>query len=1211
MPFDLINTRLNKGVMCLEASAGTGKTFSLAGIFLRLLLEEKIAPTEILVVTYTKAATAELRGKIRERLREALTVFQGAKTSKDELLTSLFNSKEVENADAIQRLKLALELIDQVSIDTIHAFCQRTLQAQAFESGILFDMELVPDQADLLQELAADYFRKNIYQQDLSLAAVATAQGITPDVLAKMLKQFVTHHDLQIHSHPAARPVEEVACEMEKQLDRLKAALEKISKDKNSFIRFFTPNDWALRNYKNEDCINGMLGPLERFASRGINSAEMWESVGFFSKAAIEKNTSVSKGVKRVRPAPEPELFDICEAILPLPPVYALAHRVSFLQWASDELALRKQKAKRQSYDDLIVRLAGAIDGKAGQSLADSVRKQYKAALIDEFQDTDPQQWKIFNSIFGGSDSHWLFLIGDPKQAIYGFRGADVTTYVQAAATPETANRHDLGTNWRSEEALVTAVNTVFKSGGPEVFVEDGISFAEVGSAKKADEKPFAIGGARPAPFQVWCWDSAGKAVGTGEAKKQLPASVAAEISRLLRDDSCEVAGRHIQPRDFAVLVESHAQASAVKNALQQLLIPAVEMATESVLESDEARELQWILMGILDSGRDHLVKSALTTDTMGWTAGALLECASDQNKWQDVLLRFRNYRKAWEQEGFFYMFQNLLRREEVFEKLLRFPDGERRITNLLHLGELLEDASKAQHLNPLRLLRWFESRRLSDEAAPEEHQLRLESDEDAVRIVTIHASKGLEYPVVFCPFFQKDASLRPIKNGNNNPIIKQTVLCHDPQTNRMIWDLSVEPESEHVRRAQKELLAEKMRLFYVALTRAKNRCYLVSAPYDYYLNKSTPLAWLLYPGKNAALNDPVAALKRNEAQNPATWKTRWEEIAAQQPAAIKVDELPVEPGEKWTQQNKEAETFEARACPRDRISQAWYLTSFSALSKRVAPDSAIMDAVDEPDRDASASEPALAAEEEKAATPAGIFALPGGTRTGDCLHKILEKFDFAESATSKNNDSLVKGMMKAFGFAREEQVKAVADMLDRLRQTPLDPDDINFTLEKIPQKERLIELEFNLKATNCDGSKLVRAVRSESKMDGQSGTCDKVHSYLKGFVDLIFKFGDKFYVLDWKSNHLGNRIEDYDVDAMNREISESYYDLQFHLYGLALHKHLSLRMKDYDFEKHFGGVRYVFLRGVSPERPDLAIYRCRPGKDVIERLDQLLSPLE
>jgi exodeoxyribonuclease V beta subunit len=1210
MPFDPIKTQLNNGVMCLEASAGTGKTFSLAGIFLRLLLEEKIAPTEILVVTYTKAATAELRGKIRERLREALAVFQEAKISEDELLKSLWNGKKVNKADAIQRLKLALELIDQVSVDTIHAFCQRTLQAQAFESGILFDMELVPDQTNLFQELAADYFRKHIYQQDFSLAAVATSQGITPDVLAKMLKLFVTHHDLQINSLPAARPVDAVACEMKKQLKKLLDALGKICKSEDAkliFVSYFTENDWVKGTVKqaNPLKIRAALSILEAFYATSIPPVQMWDNaVRFFSKSAI---AGVTKA-KANRPSPEPELFAICEAILSLPAEYALAHRISFLQWADDELALRKQKAKRQSYDDLIVRLADALDGKSGQSLADSVRKQYKVALIDEFQDTDPQQWKIFKSIFGGSAAHRLFLIGDPKQAIYGFRGADVTTYVQATTESEAANRHDLGTNWRSEEALVTAVNTVFESGGTEVFVEDRIGFAPVGSAKKADEKPFMIGGTRPAPFQVWCWDSEGKAVGTGEAKKQLPVSVAAEISRLLRDDSCQVAGRHIQPKDFAVLVESHAQASAVKKTLQQLLIPAVEMATESVLESDEARELQWILMGILDSGRDHLVKSALTTDTMGWMAGALLKCASDQNDWQDILLHFKSYRKDWEQEGFFYMFQNLLRSEKIFEKLLRFPDGERRITNLLHLGELLEDASKAQHLNPLRLLRWFESRRLSDEAAPEEYQLRLESDEDAVRIVTIHASKGLEYPVVFCPFFQKDASLRPITNDNNKQVIKQTVLCHDPQTNQMIWDLSVEPESEHVRRAQKELLAEKMRLFYVALTRAKNRCYLVSAPYA--KNKSTPLAWLLHPNKSAGLKDPVAACGEKEAQNPATWKNWWSGIANRQRAAIKVDELPVEVGGKWTQQKKEAEIFEARACERDKITQAWYLTSFSNLSKHILPGGVMMDAVDEPDHDASAPEPALPAEEGQATPPAGIFALPGGTRTGDCLHKILEKFDFAESATSKKNDTLVKGMMKAFGFAKEEQVKAVADMLDRLRQTPLDPDDKNFTLEQIPAKDRLVELEFNLKATNCDGSKLVRAIRGESNMDGQSGTSDKVHNYLKGFVDLIFKFGDKFYVLDWKSNHLGNRIEDYNVEAMQKEICECYYDLQFHLYGLALHKHLSLRLKGYDFEKHFGGVRYVFLRGLMPERPDLAIYRYRPGKDVIENLDKLLSPL-
>jgi exodeoxyribonuclease V beta subunit len=531
----------------------------------------------------------------------------------------------------------------------------------------------------------------------------------------------------------------------------------------------------------------------------------MWEAIQFFSTSAIEKDTGTAKGQKKPRPKPQPPLFEVCESLFQLASDYALAHRLSFLQWAPAEMGRRKQTAKQQSYDDLIGRLAGALKEGSGEALANAVRGQYQAALIDEFQDTDPQQWEIFRRIFGESPSHWLFLIGDPKQAIYGFRGADVSTYVQAAASAHA--KHELDTNWRSESGLVRALNTVFTHAGKQsVFLEKGINFEEVKPSEKADREPFTIDAKRPPPLQVWCWESAKGPVGAGEARKQLPVSVAAEVSRLLSDRSCCLNRRRLQPRDIAVLVESHDQASRIKSALQSLSIPAVELAQQSVLETEEARELQWILMGVLEPGREHLVKSALTTDTLGWTADRLLKESSEEKTWQPCLQRFVGYREAWEKEGFFYMFSSLLRHEAVFANLLRFADGERRITNLLHLAERLEIASQTQHLGPLRLLQWLEARRLSEEAAAEEYQLRLESDEDAVNIVTIHSAKGLEYPVVFCPFFQKDASLKPIKGDNGSHAIKAVVLCHDAEIGRMTWDLSPEPAPANVRRAGGEL---------------------------------------------------------------------------------------------------------------------------------------------------------------------------------------------------------------------------------------------------------------------------------------------------------------------------------------------------------------------------------------------------------------------
>lgn len=1208
MSFDLVTTPIHKGITRLEASAGTGKTFALAGLFLRLLLEFNVPATKILVVTYTKAATAELRDRIRRRLREAQLAFHGRPTD-DALLRSLLS--RVNPGDALPSLNLALELIDEISIDTIHAFCQRTLQEQAFESGVLFDMELVPDQDDLMQELAADYFRAQIYPLDPPLAAAALAKGITPDTLARMLKQFVPYPDLRLEpSQPGPTP-EAIARDMRARLIDLAAIVPSLAAAPQSIVDFFLASPrWTTGAHHKPECIRDALEKIHAVLQPDAASISMWDGIGFFSAAGIDAGTGSQGKIKKQRPKLEPPLLAICDSLEQQASALAQAHQLAFLRWASQEMRVRKEQAKQQSYDDLIGGLATALRGGSGDALARAVRDKYQAALIDEFQDTDPQQWEIFHRVFGQGRDRWLFLIGDPKQAIYGFRGADVSTYVRAAGSAD--HKHDLDTNYRSESGLVRAINTVFTWAGKQtVFLENGISFEEVKPAGKADEAPFTLDGKHPPPLQVWCWKPAKSPVGIREAFEQLPVSVAAEISRLLSNPSCRLKDR-LRPRDIAVLVESHRQGGSIKEALHALGIPAVELATSSVLATDEARELHWILAGILEPGRENAVKSALTTNALGWTADRLLEETADQEKWQHALQRFAGYRESWMRDGFFAMFSRLLRDEKIIENLLRFADGERRITNLLHLAELLESAAKDRHMAPAQLLQWIEARRLDADTAPEEYQLRLESDEDAVRIVTIHASKGLEYPVVFCPFLQKDAGLKPIKQ-NGTTVISEVIQYHDAGSYQRVWDLGLPPAPDGRQRAKRENLAEKMRLLYVALTRAQHRCYLVSAAY--HQKNSTPLAWLLQTNKSGA-GDPVQALDDNKPE-AGEWKSLWNAIAAaavnprtgQSPIAV--DDLPTEAGQAWIPDSLQTDTGGPRSCQRTGIHPSWYLSSFSQLSSRILSKQAVLE-TDEPGHDEPPAVMDLSTESGPVDPPSGIFALPGGARTGECLHQILERFDFGSPTASPANAGLVSATMEAYGFFDDSHRAAVSDMLDRLRMTSLDRDNPDFTLSRIPAGHRLAELEFHLPAAACDGARLIHAIRNPASA-GQSATVRssspaQCHSFLKGFIDLVLKFEDRFYVLDWKSNRLGNRIEDYHETAMEQAIAESFYDLQYHLYTLALDKYLRLRLPDYDFEKHYGGVRYVFLRGVTPERPELAIHRTRPTRSTMEELARILA---
>ncbi|HEY5480482.1 MAG TPA: exodeoxyribonuclease V subunit beta [Verrucomicrobiae bacterium] len=1215
MTFDLVNTPLSKGVTRLEASAGTGKTFALAGIFLRLLLEEKVPASDILVVTFTEAATAELRDRIRRRLSEALAVLEG-KPSQDPLLVALKERVQARHDAAVRSLRNALEIFDLVSIYTIHGFCQRTLQDSAFESGILFDVELVADQDDLIRETAADYCRNQLHQCDEVLVGAAIHTKLNPEALSRMLKQFLTYPELQLLPAAPPRPIEIITRELREAFAAFASAWQAMANDRPALVNYFNPaKKWVTGEYAKHDLLEEYMDQLDSCLDVATLSSQLWQGIEFFSKSAIE----AKKGKGKEMPPPPTPLFDQCQALTDLAREHAVAHRVVFLQSAGRMLGERKQQAKQQSYDDLITRLAAALDSASGPALAQTVRRKYRVALIDESQDTDPLQWKIFQRVFAASQDHWLYLIGDPKQAIYGFRGADVNTYLQAAATAN--QEYSLDTNWRSESALVNSVNALFSSAGKTAaFLEENILFEKVKPGPKADESPllFPADDHRPPPFQVWCWESESGTVTSKQAKRQLPTAVAAEVSRLLNAKVRLGENATLRPRDIAVLVESHKQARWTQAALHELHIPSVEQAMESVLESGEAREVQWILAAILAPGREAAVKSALTTDALGVSCDKLQALVANESSWQARLQSFARYRDLWEEDGFFFMFSQLVREEEVIENLLRFPDAERRITNLLHVAELLETACKAEHLGPSRLVQWLEERRMSEEAPPDAYQLRLESDEDAVQIVTIHRAKGLQYPVVFCPFVTKDAKPRSIKV--NRQKVLDVVLYHDPGSKRLTWDLNAEPEETHAQLAAKEQLAEKVRLLYVALTRACNRCYLVSARYA--RNKSTALAWLLRSqgGEMGEQVDPVTVLDK-ESVVPSGWKSRWNDIASASadPAGgkpgIAVDDLPLEPGEPWQPEQPASGGLTPKICVRE-IRPSWFLSSFTQLSSHLSLRHALASETDHPDHDEAAAGTLSVGTEDEATEPlTGIFALPASARTGDCLHKIIERFDFADAdeATAK---SLVRQQLEAYDLYDEERARAVIGMLERLRHTPLDPANPNLILSAVSSAERLTEMEFHFPTGHLDGARLLDLIRSPNPSSAPASSraavpVSRIQAFLKGFIDLVFRFEGRYHVVDWKSNLLGTKVEAYTREAMTRAVEESCYDLQYHIYVVALDKYLRKRVPGYEFETHFGGVHYVFLRGLAPGRPDLGVYHDRPSAQKIECLSSVLGTFE
>ncbi len=1185
--FDLATTPLGEGFCLIEASAGTGKTFTIAGLFLRLILERDVPVREILVVTFTEAATEELRGRIRKTLADAAVALAAGRTD-DKALAGVLEAHWTNATALANRLQRALTLFDEAAIQTIHGFCQRTLRDRAFESSSLFDLELLTDDREMLLEVADDWWRERFYNAPALLVATALKKKPSPEALLPLLRNHSRHPELQILSRAGNRTLDELQ-------DALLAAFESArgawQKNRATLQGIFDAKDtWAKGEHAKDEAVQRWFGALNSGFGEAGPDGDSLDALVNFTPDALEENTHQRK---KTAVTPENDFFDCAASVLSTAEDYLAGLSVDFLAFARRELPRRKERNKVQSFDDLLTRLRNALAAPGGDALARGIRERYRAALIDEFQDTDPVQSDIFRLIFTSgpateSDARSVFLVGDPKQAIYGFRGADVFSYLDARR--HAAREFSLHRNWRSEAGLVRAVNMIF-SARPNPFAVTEIEFTPVIAAGHADNEPLTENGLRLAPFRCCFMErEAGRALSKEAAREILPDRVATEIVRLLNGD-VKLGERLISPRDIAVLIRTNEEAGWMQEALRRRGVPSVLYTDRSVFSSPEARELQLLLEALAQPGRDRLLRPALATSLMGIDGSRLDELGRDEMAWHEQVEKFRAWHDEWSDHGFAAMFRAWLQDAEIRQRLLTFTDGERRLTNVLHLGELLHQASEQSRLGMNGLLRWFADQIAAPDNAADEQQLRLERDDEAVRLVTIHKSKGLEYAVVFCPFSWYSFG------DSKNP---ESVSFHERDaegrvTARMALDLGSEEMSRHLEFASEEKLAEELRLLYVALTRAQHRCYYVWGSMRG-AEASAP-AWLLH--RPTSLNTPSrdALAAHFETLDDATLRRELDALvnASREgdAATIEVTPLPVKNNDRFKPRNSSAVDLQARRFT-GRIAMDWRIASFSSLVAN-APD-------EEPDHDRATMTPVAAEVEEAPST--GIFAFPRGTQAGTCLHKIFEEVDFTKTDDDRAMEKLVSENLYNHGIDAEKFGPTVVATVRRTMVVPLEP--AGFTLAQVPMAKRLNELEFCFPVRELSPA-LLRAgfAGSHSELAERIGRLGFASSggFVKGFIDLVVQFDGRFYILDWKSNWLGNRVENYDQPALARAMTESFYTLQYHLYVVALHRYLALRVPGYDYARHFGGVRYVFLRGLDPARPELGVFADRPDAALVESL--------
>ena len=776
-----------------------------------------------------------------------------------------------------------------------------------------------------------------------------------------------------------------------------------------------------------------------------------------FNGFQLVTSEKLKVATKKNQKTPVHPVFELCqtiweraEQVTQALDQYLLSLKATALKYLNDELPIRKQKQNIQHFDDLLNRVKQGLEEPGGEELAAAIRERYRAALIDEFQDTDPVQYAIFHNLFRGGQGA-LFLIGDPKQAIYSFRGADIFTYMKASRHVDRIAT--LTTNWRSQPGLIQAVNTLFGAAS-NPFVYQDIAFHLASPSSDTEAEPLLIDGRPEPPLKLWFLgadqvEGVKGLIPKPQVQTLLRRAVAAEISRLLELASKQqalIGEMPLKASDIAILVRTNEEARRMQQDLAVLRIPAVLYSTEDVFDSHEAMEMERILTGIILSHREGLVRAALATDIMGRRGDDLAALLADEKLWEKAIVTFRGYFELWHEQGFMRMFRHLMLQEKVRSRLLSCPDGERRVTNVLHLSEILHQEAWERKLGPNELVKWLAEQRNPQLRRGQETQLRLESDENAVKVVTIHKSKGLEYPVVFCPFAWGSSR----RKDDKSPF-----TFHDANHD---WALTLDlgsPEREGNRvLAEKETLAENVRLLYVALTRAKKRCYLAWGRFNT-AETSAPAYLFHHRGGAESLNPVAETAAAFKELDDSSMLERLREIERLSAGSVELAHLPPGPGKKVTGAMSEAGVLSCRKF-HAAIDTSWRVSSFSSLVSDAAQTAELPDR-DESDRptsaDVEAIDPALPGQK------ADIFSFPRGAKAGTLLHDILEHLDFTES-DPRVMENLVAEKLNEYGFDPAWQ-GAVCAMLDRVLAVPLGINGEAFSLSSIAGGDRLNELEF------------------------------------------------------------------------------------------------------------------------------------------------------
>ncbi len=1240
--FDGNGFPLRPGIRLLEASAGTGKTFALAQLVLRLVAEEGLSLRHLLVVTFTDAAAAELRDRIGRRLQQALSALeQPSREPADPVLNEWLDLQaggaDTPAATALLRgrLLLALEELDGADITTIHGFCRRSLRRQTLEAGLAPELQLQTDGSGLVAEIVHDYWQQQVLPLPVSLVAGLLGKGVEPERVESLLSSLDGDPALALDPLPQELPAERNLAEGLPALwaDRWRRFAEEWrarGRDLEAECKASAAHwhglgagrsDPYTRSPRRKRCdeIDAFLTAQGELGAYDAVLAQQ-PLTHYFHPGPFSAVAHRLEGEGRPIRLPQSALMEAVAAVVDGPAELALLHAC---HWGRNQLRLRRERAGTAGFSQLLEELDPGPAASTATALLEAVADRYRVALIDEFQDTDPIQWRILRLTFAAADQQ-LVMVGDPKQAIYRFRGGDLATYQEASA--QASARFGLRENRRSTAGLIEALNGLMGPSGlprSQLEVPGVMPRAERSGPDSAPVELLWLGMDRPAGAKL--------PVKTA-LEQHLPAWIATCTANLLeRGLTLVEKGRErpLAPDDICLLVSNHRQAEQLRSALQRLAIPSRLVSRADVLASPAATALQRFLDALADPADGNRLRLLAASPLLGWTAAEI--ATADPARWSRLAGELDRLARRLPLQGLL----GALAEQLGSEALARVALEGRLLADLQQVAELVEEKIHADRLGPAAAADWLRRLRLDgsrgDRAIPEAHQAHSDRVDGVVSLLTVHASKGLEFPVVICPYLWQG----PEGKGRS----WQAVRWHPLERQDPVLDLHLDRRWGPGHQASRQHLAaeraERERLAYVAATRAQHLLVLAWGPA--HGQEANPLYPWLFP--RDPLPDPE--LDPYPLLSDDDWRQRLQGEIERRRLPMRLLDPPPQRTTPFLPGAGPTPPLATGPVPQRRLDTGWGRNSYTSWTRaghsplapaaidegRDTEDPAVQEIL--PDGDASPDWPERG--------PLADF--PRGAAAGDCLHRILERLDYRCSADDPVNLEPVRQELRRAGL-QEQPLEPLLEGLERTRLSPFGGPLGALRVADLQPGRHLNEMTFDLTL----GFVRARAL-ADAFADHPGGAFDGAYAerlallpvacrgFLTGSIDLVFpapdgKGRERWWVADWKSNWLGERDEQgrplrcgprhYGPSAMAELMAANHYPLQAHLYLVALHRYLGWRLPGYDPERDLGGYAYVFLRGLPGPAGKQALPGALPGM-FVERpplarllaLDRALGILE